>query len=83
MTCSLSLICQTKPPALFGTWSGSMRNHCGTAARIIIDWAAWAAIAWAAAEGFFPDLALAAADDFLIGIVCWGINGLSSTRLMY
>ena len=66
MTCSLSLICQTKPPALFGTWSGSMRNHCGTAARMSVAWAAWAAMAWAAAEGF---LALAAVDFFLMGIV--------------
>ena len=66
MTCSLSLICQTKPPALFGTWSGSMRNHCGMAARMSVDCAAWAVIAWAAAEGF---LALAAVDDFLTGIV--------------
>ena len=66
MTCSLSLICQTKPPALFGTWSGSRRNHCGTALRMIVAWAAWEAIAWAAAEGFlaFPDLD----DDFLTGI---------------
>ena len=66
MTCSLSLICQTKPPALFGTWSGSMRNHCGTAARMSVAWAAWAAMAWAAAEVF---LALAAVDFFLMGIV--------------
>lgn len=66
MTCSLSLICQTKPPALLGTWSGSRRNHCGTAARMIADWAAWAAIACAAAEGF---LALLVVDDFLTGIV--------------
>ena len=36
-------------------------------------WAAWAAIAWAAAEGFlaFPDLE---DDDFLVGIVL--IDGL-------
>jgi len=67
MTCSLSLICQTKPPALLGIWSGSRRNHCGTALRMIVAWAAWAAIAWAAAEGFFP-LALLV-DDFLTGIV--------------
>ena len=34
---------------------------------MIVDWAAWDAIAWAAAEGFlaFPDLE----DDFLVGIV--------------
>ena len=69
MTCSLSLICQTKPPALFGTWSGSRRNHCGTALRMIVDWAAWEAIAWAAAEGFLALLV----DDFLVGmmVVCW------------
>ena len=67
MTCSRSLICQTKPPALLGTWSGSRRNHCGTAARMTADWAAWEAIAWAAAEGFFALLALLV-DDFLIGI---------------
>ena len=67
MTCSLSLICQTKPPALFGIWSGSMRNHCGTALRMIVAWAAWAAIAWAAADGF---LGLDDADDFfLMGII--------------
>ena len=60
MTCSLSLICQTKPPALFGTWSGSMRNHCGTAARMSV---AWAVIAWAAAEDFFLLV-----DAFLVGI---------------
>ncbi len=66
MTCSLSLICQTNPPALPWTWSGSMRNHCGTAARITADCAAWDAIAVAAAEGFFvfPDLV-----DFLVGII--------------
>ena len=63
MTCSLSLICHTKPPALFGTWSGSMRNHCGTAARMSVAWAAWAAMAWAAAEGFFLLV-----DAFLVGI---------------
>jgi len=67
MTCSRSLICQTKPPALLGTWSGSRRNHCGTAARMSFDWAAWAVIAWAAAEGFLEDLALLV-DDFLIGM---------------
>ena len=40
---------------------------------MIVDWAAWAAIAWAAAEGFlaFPDLE---DDDFLVGIVL--IDGL-------
>ena len=38
---------------------------------MIVDWAAWEAIAWAAAEGFFP-LALLV-DDFLVGmvVVCW------------
>ncbi len=67
MTCSRSLICQTKPPALLGTWSGSRRNHCGTELRTIVAWAAWEAIAVAAAEGFlaFPDLE----DDFLMGII--------------
>ena len=35
---------------------------------MIVDWAAWEAIAVAAAEGFFP-LALLADDDFLTGIV--------------
>ena len=34
---------------------------------MIVDWAAWEAIAVAAAEGFFP-LALLV-DDFLMGIV--------------
>ncbi len=34
---------------------------------MIVDWAAWEAIAVAAAEGFFP-LALLV-DDFLTGIV--------------
>jgi len=63
MTCSLSLICHTKPPALFGTWSGSRRNHCGTAARMIVAWAACADMAWAAAEGFFLLV-----DAFLVGI---------------
>ena len=67
MTCSRSLICQTKPPAAPWIWSGSRRNHCGTALRMIVDWAAWEAIAVAAAEGFFP-LALLV-DDFLMGIV--------------
>ena len=67
MTCSLSLICQTKPPALFGTWSGSTRNHCGTVLRMSVAWAAWAVIAWAAAEGFLALLV----DDFLMGIVCY------------
>ena len=67
MTCSRSLICQTKPPALLATWSGSMRNHCGTAARMSFDWAAWAVIAWAAAEGFLEGLALLV-DDFLMGM---------------
>ena len=35
---------------------------------MIVAWAAWEAIAWAAAEGFlaFPDLD----DDFLTGIAC-------------
>ena len=70
MTCSRSLICHTKPPALPWTWSGSMRNHCGTAARITADRAAWDAIAFAAAEGFFvfPDLE-EEDDDFLTGIM--------------
>ncbi len=68
MTCSRSLICQTKPPAAPWIWSGSRRNHCGTELRMIVDWAAWEAIAVAAAEGFFP-LALLADDDFLTGIV--------------
>ena len=31
-----------------------------------VDWAAWDAIAWAAAEGF---LALLAEDDFFTGII--------------
>ncbi len=67
MTCSLSLICQTKPPALFGTWSGSRRNHCGTALRTMTAWAACAAIAWAAADGF---LALLVEEvDFFTGII--------------
>jgi hypothetical protein len=34
---------------------------------MIADWAAWDAIAWAAAEGFFALLALLV-DDFLMGI---------------
>ena len=70
MTCSLSLICQTKPPALFETWSGLRRNHCGTALRMIVAWAAWAAIACAAADGFLVVLDLLVADDFLVGMVC-------------
>ena len=67
MTCSLSLILQTKPPAAPWIWSGSRRNHCGTALRMIVAWAAWAAIACAAAEGF---LTLLAEDAFLVGIDC-------------
>ena len=67
MTCSLSLICQTKPPALFGTWSGSRRNHCGTALRMIVALVAWAAIACAAAEGFLAFLL--AEVVFLTGII--------------
>lgn len=35
---------------------------------MIVAWAAWAVIAWAAAEGFLADLALLV-DDFLMGIV--------------
>jgi len=73
MTCSLSLICHTKPPALFGTWSGSRRNHCGTAARMTAACPACDTIAWAAAEGFLVVLDLLVADDFLVGmmvIVC-------------
>ncbi len=68
MTCSLSLICHTKPPAWPWIWSGSMRNHCGTALRTTVACAAWAVIAAAAAEGFlaFPDLE---DDDFLAGII--------------
>ncbi len=65
MTCSRSLICQTKPPALFGIWSGSIRNHCGTALRIMVARDAWAAIARAAADGFFP----LEAEYFLPGII--------------
>ena len=68
MTCSWSLICQTKPPAAPWIWSGSMRNHCGTAARMTAAWAAWAVIAWAAAEGFLEDLALLV-DAFLVGMI--------------
>ena len=70
MTCSLSLICQTKPPALFGIWSGSRRNHCGTALRMMVAWAAWAAIAWAAADCFLGlDDDVLADDFFLMGII--------------
>ena len=65
MTCSLSLICQTKPPAAPWIWSGSRRNHCGTALRMIVAWAAWETIAVAAAEGFLALLV----EDFLMGIV--------------
>ena len=67
MTCSRSLICHTNPPALFGIWSGSRRNHCGTALRMTVAWAAWAAIARAAAEGFLAFVLLV--DDFLTGII--------------
>ena len=53
-----------------------MRNHCGTAARITADRAAWDAIAVAAAEGFvFPDLV----DFFLMGI----IDGLDEEELVF
>lgn len=70
MTCSLSLICQTNPPALFWIWSGSIRNHCGTALRMTVAWAAWAVIARAAADGFFFPLdVFVEADDFLVGII--------------
>ena len=71
MTCSRSLICQTKPPALFGIWSGSIRNHCGTALRMMVARDAWAAIARAAADGFFPlDVLLVVVDDFFFtGII--------------
>ena len=73
MTCSLSLICQTKPPAAPWIWSGSRRNHCGTALRMIVAWAAWAAIAVAAAaEGFLDLLADLLADDFFEGIIDCG-----------
>ena len=69
MTCSLSLICQTKPPALFWIWSGSMRNHCGTALRMMVAWAAWAAIAVAAADCFLGLDDVLADDFFLVGII--------------
>ncbi len=36
---------------------------------MIVDWAAWEAMACAAAEGFFALLALLP-DDFLVGIAC-------------
>ena len=65
MTCSLSLICHTNPPALPWTWSGSRRNHCGTALRTRRDCAAWADIAFAAVDVFFLDLL----PDFFEGIV--------------
>ena len=65
MTCSRLLICQTKPPAAPWIWSGSRRNHCGTAFRMMTAWPAWADIAAAAADGFFPLLAV----DFLMGII--------------
>ena len=35
-----------------------------------VAWAAWAAIACAAADGFLAVLDLLVADDFLVGIVC-------------
>ena len=69
MTCSLSLICQTKPPAAPWIWSGSMRNHCGTALRMTVAWAAWAAIAWAAADCFLGLDDVLADDFFLVGII--------------
>ena len=69
MTCSLSLICQTKPPALFWIWSGSIRNHCGTALRMMVACAAWAAIARAAADGFLGLVVLADDDFFFTGII--------------
>ena len=34
-----------------------------------VAWAAWDAIAWAAAEGFFPLDDVLVVDDFLIGII--------------
>ena len=68
MTCSLSLICQTKPPAAPWIWSGSSRNHCGTALRMMTAWPAWAAIAAAAAEGFLG-LEVLVDDFFLVGII--------------
>ncbi len=76
MTCSLSLICQTKPPAAPWTWSGSIRNHCGTAARMSVACAAWDVIACAAAEGFFAFPDLEDADDFLIGMLILLIDWL-------
>ena len=65
MTCSLSLIFHTNPPALPWTWSGSRRNHCGMALRTRVDCAAWADIAFAAVDVFFLDLL----PDFFEGIV--------------